>query len=269
MNMEILTDEKFEKFESEDFEEFLEEVKKMNTMKSNLTVSSSHIWNIPTLKSRRILEKDLLPKPAKSCPTPKPTPKSKSSKSLFKNALFGCFTGKEEIEEITIEDQSLKTEDPSAAEEVQRQRLNELRLLTLSYEAEMEDLQDEIKRLEKEKSKLQAKKFNKSYKDYTMKIKTSRQSSKASLTTPIKKFREHPRKSQNDQIKLDSTESSLSPVSSPSRSIGGKSIGRISSSSGFSELSDFESNAGFLSPPGTSLASVIQKNEELKILYIC
>ena len=113
MNMEILTDEKFEKFESEDFEEFLEEVKKMNTMKSNLTVSSSQIWNIPTLKSRRILEKDLLPKPAKSCPTPKPTPKSKSSKSLFKNALFGCFTGKEEIEEITIEDQGLKTEDAS------------------------------------------------------------------------------------------------------------------------------------------------------------
>ena len=262
--MEIFNEEKFEKFESEDFEEFLEEVKKMNTMKSNLTVSSSQIWNIPTLKSRRILEKDLLPKPVqKSCPSPRPTPKSKS-KSLFKNAIFGCFTGKEEIEE-TIEDASLKTEDSSAAEEVQRQRLNELRLLTLSYEAEMEDLQDEIRRLEKEKSKLQAKKFNKSYKDYTMKIKTSRQSSKASLTTPIKKSREHPKKS--DQVK--STESSLSPISSPSRSIGGKSIGRISSSSGFSELSDFESNAGFLSPPGASLASVIQKNEELKILYIC
>ena len=262
--MEIFNEEKFEKFESEDFEEFLEEVKKMNTMKSNLTVSSSQIWNIPTLKSRRILEKDLLPKPVqKSCPSPRPTPKSKS-KSLFKNAIFGCFTGKEEIEE-TIEDVSLKSEDSSAAEEVQRQRLNELRLLTLSYEAEMEDLQDEIRRLEKDKSKLQAKKFNKSYKDYTMKIKTSRQSSKASLTTPIKKSREHPKKS--DQVK--STESSLSPISSPSRSIGGKSIGRISSSSGFSELSDFESNAGFLSPPGASLASVIQKNEELKILYIC
>ena len=257
--MEIFNEEKFEKFESEDFEEFLEEVKKMNTMKSNLTVSSSQIWNIPTLKSRRILEKDLLPKPAQesNCPSPRPTPKSKS-KSLFKNAIFGCFTGKEEIEEITIEDK--KTEDSSAAEEVQRQRLNELRLLTLSYEAEMEDLQDEIRRLEKEKSKLQAKKFNKSYKDYTMKIKTSRQSSKSSLTTPIKKPREHPRKS--DQVKP--TESSLSPISSPS-----KSIGRISSSSGFSELSDFESNAGFLSPPGASLASVIQKNEELKILYIC
>ena len=266
--MEILTDEKFEKFESEDFEEFLEEVKKMNTMKSNLTVSSSQIWNIPTLKSRRILEKDLLPKPAKSCSTPKQTPKSKSSKSLFKNAIFGCFTGQEEIEE-TIEDASLKTEHASAAEEVQRQRLNELRLLTLSYEAEMEDLQDEIRRLEKEKSKLQAKRFNKSYKDYTMKIKTSRQSSKASLTTPIKKSREHPGITHNDQVKLNPTESSLSPVSSPSRSIGGKSIGRISSSSGFSELSDFESNAGFLSPPGASLASVIQKNEELKILYIC
>lgn len=264
--MEIFNEEKFEKFESEDFEEFLEEVKKMNTMKSNLTVSSSQIWNIPTLKSRRILEKDLLPKPAQksNCPSPRPTPKSKS-KSLFKNAIFGCFTGKEEIEEITIEEASLKTEDSSAAEEVQRQRLNELRLLTLSYEAEMEDLQDEIRRLEKEKSKLQAKKFNKSYKDYTMKIKTSRQSSKSSLTTPIKKSREHPKKS--DQVKP--TESSLSPISSPSRSIGGKSIGRISSSSGFSELSDFESNAGFLSPPGASLASVIQKNEELKILYIC
>ena len=259
--MEILSGENFEKFE--DFEEFLEEVKKMNTMKSS---SSSQIWNIPTLKSRKILEKDLLPKPATNTSAPKPTPKSKSSKSLFKNAIFGCFTGQNrEIEEITIED---AREDSSAAEETQRQRLNELRLLTLSYEAEMEDLQDEIRRLEKEKSKLQAKKFNRSYKDYTMKIKTSRQSSKTSLSTP-KKSRDHPRKCQTDEVKPDSTESCLSPISSPSRSIGGKSIGRISSSSGFSELSDFESNVGFLSPPGASLASVIQKNEELKILYIC
>lgn len=253
------TVEKFEKFE--DFEEFLEEVKKMNTMKSNTTDSSSQIWNIPTLKSRKILEKDLLPKPVCSKSNPKPTPKK--SKSIFKNAIFGCFTGHEREVEMTIEDCSAR-EDSSAAEETQRQRLNELRLLTLSYEAEMEDLQDEIRRLEKEKSKLQAKKFNKSYKDYTMKIKTSRQSSKTSLATP-RKSRDH--KCNNDQVKVDPTESSLSPISSPSRSIGGKS--RISSSSGFSELSDFESNAGFLSPPGASLASVIQKNEELKILYIC
>ena len=260
--MENLSGEIFEKFE--DFEEFLEEVKKMNTMKSS---SSSQIWNIPTLKSRKILEKDLLPKPATNTSAPKPTPKSKYSKSIFKNAIFGCFTGQNrEIEEITIED--AREDASSAAEETQRQRLNELRLLTLSYEAEMEDLQDEIRRLEKEKSKLQAKKFNRSYKDYTMKIKTSRQSSKTSLSTP-KKSRDNSRKCQNDEIKPDSTESSLSPISSPSRSIGGKSIGRISSSSGFSELSDFESNVGFLSPPGASLASVIQKNEELKILYIC
>ena len=170
-------------------------------------LSKEEVWNVPTLKSRQILETGLK---IDTLRAPLLTPKKVKKKSLWKKvrSVMTCST----TEEYTV-----APELPVRSESDELKRLNELRLLTLSYEAEMAELKEEISKLTTEKAKL----------------KLQRQSS---AKLPRRKI-----------------------PPSPSHSL--QSMGRVSSSSGFSEMSTIEKMP--------SLASTLQRLEDAKILYIC
>ena len=170
----------------------------------DLQLIKPEIWNVPTLKSREIIEHNLEIRSLKGSPMKSP-PKSKK-KSLWSKV--------KSVMTCTTYDRYIVNEDimPEKNETDELKRLNELRLLTLSYEAEMAELKEEISQLTKERAKLKAQR------------------------------------------------SCKVPPSSPTHSI--ESMGRVSSSSGFSEMSTLE-----LRP--MSLASTMQRLEDAKILYIC
>ena len=170
-------------------------------------LSKEEVWNVPTLKSREILETGLKIETPRAPPA---TPKKVKKKSLWKKvrSVMTCSTTEEYI---------VTQELPTRSESDELKRLNELRLLTLSYEAEMAELKEEISKLTTERAKL----------------KSQRQSS---AKLPRRKI-----------------------PASPSHSL--QSMGRVSSSSGFSEMSTIEKMP--------SLASTLQRLEDAKILYIC
>ena len=231
----------------EKYDSILDEIKRMSTMKSTNSLHNIQLFNVPTLKSRKIIENSIpLPnigtnstpkKSRKNTVNPLET-KKVPKKSWLRNFKM-CFTVENEsqidAEEVLIENEEMEKFEKERKSEMlneenaQMKRLNDLRLLTLSYEAEMEELQEEIKKLEKERSHLRKKSGRKNHKS------TGKSPSKSS-------------------IKLNN---------SPTKSLA-NSEGRTSTSSGiFSELSFGNKTEN------NSLASVIAQSEDVKILYIC
>ena len=163
------------------------------------------IWNVPTLKSREIIEHNLEIGSLKALPMRSPSKQKKKSLWSKVKSVMTCTTS----DRYTINEEIM----PERNEIDELKRLNELRLLTLSYEAEMAELKEEISKLTNERAKLKAQRSS----------------------------------------------GRVAP-SSPTHSL--ESMGRVSSSSGFSEMSTLE-----LRP--MSLASTMQRLEDAKILYIC
>ena len=104
----------------------------------------SEIWNVPTLRSREIIEHGLDLNSLKTPLVRSPTKQKKKSIWSKVKSVMTCTTTQQYTVTVTT----------AAESESELTRLNELRLLTLSYEAEMTELKDEICRLTKERTKL-------------------------------------------------------------------------------------------------------------------
>ena len=109
----------------------------------------NEVWNVPTLKSREIIENGLDLNSLKTPLVCTPTKQKKKSLWAKVKSVMTCTTTQQYT--VTPPVKSIESEQELT-------RLNELRLLTLSYEAEMTELKDEISRLTKERTKLRAQK---------------------------------------------------------------------------------------------------------------
>ena len=127
-----------------DYADFQEELMK------NPSLNSSFNWEIRTLKSREILSPGNF-QVTKKRPTLKP---KKSRKSIFDKLQKIIFCASELPEEPVPEDALDIPEKPISQLKAE---LNDLKLVQLSYQAEMANLREEIEKLNEEKRKLEEK----------------------------------------------------------------------------------------------------------------
>ena len=125
-----------------EYADFQEELMK------NPSLNSSFNWEIRTLRSREILSPGKLSvhKPSH----PKLAPK-KSTKSVFRKIAKILFCATDITEEAVVQQKPEILEKPVSQ---LKNELNDLKLVQLSYQAEMANLREEIEKLNEEKRKL-------------------------------------------------------------------------------------------------------------------